>query len=374
MDLGLTDDQELLRSATARFIEDRCPLERVRALADEGEAVDAGYLRQAAELGWFAMLVPDDLGGGSVSGRGLVDAAIVATERGRYLQPGTFVPTNVLAWLLADSGSEDQRTKVLPPILEGRSVAAWALADGAGDWTPGSAAQVLRRGSGVSLSGRAGLVHDAQVADWLLVTARSEQGLTQLLVAADTPGVTVVPLEGLDITRRLAAVDFVDVELDPSAVVGAFGGAASTVDRQLQIAMVLSLAESIGTMDQDFAVAVEYAKVRTAFGRPIGSFQAIKHLLADTSLVLEASKAVVAAAADAVQDQSPEAAEIASMAKAFVGDSGNELAHNCFQTFGGIGYTWEHDQHLYLRRLAVDAALYGNPSWHREHLCQIHGL
>jgi alkylation response protein AidB-like acyl-CoA dehydrogenase len=184
----------------------------------------------------------------------------------------------------------------------------------------------------------------------------------------------VTPLDGLDITRRLCSVDFDTVEVEGSAVVGAPGGAAGTVERQRQIAVVLSLAESVGAMDQDFVVAVEYAKVRTAFGRPIGSFQGVKHMLADTSLVLETSKAMVTAAADAVQDASASADEVVSMAKAFVGDGGVELAHNCFQTFGGIGYTWEHDQHLYFRRLAVDAGLYGSPSWHREHLCQIHGL
>ncbi|HUZ10973.1 MAG TPA: acyl-CoA dehydrogenase family protein [Acidimicrobiales bacterium] len=374
MDLGLSEDQELLRETTARFIQARCPLQTVRELSETDTGADAQYARQAAELGWFAMLVPEQDGGGSVSGRGVVDAAIVAVERGRYLQPSAFVPGNVVAWALGAQGNEDQRAKVLPAIVGGETVVTWALADPSGSWEPGAGVRVEERGGGFSLNGTKGLVQDAHLADWLLVTAGSEGSLTQFLVPGDAPGMKVTILDGLDLTRRFCTVDFTDVQVPASSVVGEAGGAAPAIERQLQIALVLALAESVGAMDRDFEVALDYAKVRTAFGRPIGSFQAVKHLLADTSLLLETSKALVAAAADAVQDRTDDTAEVVSMAKAFVGDSGIELAHNCFQTFGGIGFTWEHDQHLYLRRLTADADLYGDPSWHRERLCRVHGF
>ena len=146
------------------------------------------------------------------------------------------------------------------------------------------------------------------------------------------------------------------------------------LDRQLAVACVLTVAESVGAMDRDFEMALQYAKDRIAFGRPIGSFQAIKHLLADTSLLLEMSKAAAVAAATNVGADDGYGLEAASIAKAFVGDSGIDLAQNCFQVFGGIGFTWEHDQHLYLRRLTTDAALFGDPVWHRERLCQLAGL
>ena len=374
MDLGLSEDQELLRDTAVRFIQDRLPLQSVRELAETDTGADAQYARQVAELGWFAMLVPEKDGGGSVSGRGLVDAAIVAVERGRYLQPSAFVPANVVAWALAAHGNEDQRTKVLPGIVGGETVVTWALADPSGRWEPDAGVRAEDRGDGYSLDGTKGLVQDAHLADWLLVTAGSGGALTQFLVPGDAPGLKVSPLDGLDLTRRFCTVEFADVRLPASSVVGAPRGAAPAVERQLQIALVLSLAESVGAMDRDFEVALDYAKVRTAFGRPIGSFQAVKHLLADTSLLLETSKALVAAAAEAVQDEADDAAEVVSMAKAYVGDSGIELAHNCFQTFGGIGYTWEHDQHLYLRRLTADADLYGDPPWHRDRLCRLHGF
>lgn len=374
MDLGLSEDQELLRDTTARFIQDRCPLPSVRALSETETGADAQYARQAAELGWFAMLVPEADGGGTVSGRGLVDAAIVAVERGRYLQPAAFVPGNVVGWALGAHGNDDQRAKVLPAIVGGETVVSWALADPSGSWEPDAGVRVGVRGDGYSLSGTKGLVQDAHLADWLLVTAGSDDAIMQFLVPADAAGVKVTLLDGLDLTRRFCTVEFADVAVPAAWLVGEPGAAVEAVERQLQIAVVLSLAESVGAMERDFEVALDYAKVRTAFGRPIGSFQAVKHLLADTSLLLETSKALVSAAVDAVQDETDDAAEVVSMAKAFVGDSGIELAHNCFQTFGGIGYTWEHDQHLYLRRLTADADLYGDPSWHREHLCRIHGL
>lgn len=374
MDLELSDDQEMMRDATARFIASACPLTRVRELAYVQADPGLEYRRQAAELGWFAMLVPEELGGGSVSGDGVADAAVIAEERGRGLQPGPFVPTNVVASALAADGNDEQKAEVLPSIAAGESTATWALASASGDWSPGVGVQVAARGDGYVVSGASGFVQDADIADWFLVTASADRGLTQFLVPAGTPGVGVRPLDGLDITRRFGEVRFDDVELPAAALLGEEGAASPSVERQLDVAVVLTLAEMVGAMDHDFQLALDYAKVRTAFGRPIGSFQAVKHLLADTSLALEMSKAMAVAAARAVGRAGDDATEVASMAKAFVSDSAVDLAQACFQVFGGIGYTWEHDQHLYLRRLTVDAALYGDAAWHRERVCRFYGL
>ncbi len=373
VDLALTDDQELLREATERFVQSACPLTRVRELGEAGADVGDAYLGPAAELGWFAMLVPEALGGGSVSGAGVLDAAVLAEERGRFLQPASFVAPNVVADALARAGSEAQQAEVLPAIVAGEARAAWVVADAAGDWgNPG--VRSVARGDELVLDGRASLVQDGDVADWLLVTTASDDGTTQLLVPTATDGVRVSPLQGLDLSRRFADVTFDRVTVPASAVVGDVATGDADVERQFDVAAVLTVAESVGAMHEIFGATVEYAKVRTAFGRPIGSFQAVKHLLADTALVLEQSKAIAVAAAQAVQHERPDASEVASMAKAFVGDGGIELAQNCWQAFGGIAYTWEHDLHLYLRRLTADAALYGEPSWHRERICRIHGL
>jgi alkylation response protein AidB-like acyl-CoA dehydrogenase len=373
VDIPLSTDQELLRATAERFIRENCPLGTVRQLADSESGIDREYVRQAGELGWFAMLVPEEFGGGSVSGDGLGDAAVVAAERGRVLQPAPFVPTNVVADALAHEGNDDQRSKLLPAIAAGESLAAWVVAGRDGSWEAGQAVRGEAGGQGFLLQGEASLVQDAPLVDFFLVTASSTEGVTQFLVPAGTPGLRIERLKSLDLTRRFYRVGLDGVEVPESALVGPVGGAAGQVDRQLQVALVLTMAEMVGAMDHDFQMTLDYAKVRTAFARPIGSFQAIKHLLADTSLLLEASKEAAAAAARAV-DQGASGPEVASMAKAFVGDSAIDLAQACWQVFGGISYTWEHDQHLYMRRLTTDAMLYGDPAWHRERICTLHGL
>ncbi|HZQ58455.1 MAG TPA: acyl-CoA dehydrogenase [Acidimicrobiales bacterium] len=375
MDLDLTSDQELLRETAARFIQSACPLTTVRELTAEHGAASADYRRQAAELGWFAMLVPEEFGGGSVSGDGVVDAAVVAEERGRGLQPGAFVPVNAVARGLVLDGTADQQAKVLPALAAGDATATWALADAQGEWWPGGGVVAEQRGAAYELTGAKTFVQDAGSSDWILVTAGGGgTGLSQFLVPTGTPGVRVRRLDGLDLTRSFSEVVFERAELPASALVGTFGGASRAVEEQLQVAVALTVAECTGALAYDFEVALDYAKARTAFGRPIGSFQAVKHLLADTSLLVETCKALSASAARAVGAGGDDAAEVVSMAKAFLGDSAIEIAQNCFQVFGGIGHTWEHDQHLYLRRVTTDAALYGEPSWHRERICQLHAL
>jgi alkylation response protein AidB-like acyl-CoA dehydrogenase len=372
--LDLTADQELLRSTAVRFMESAWPLAKLRQRAGTDAHLEPGYARQAGELGWFAMLVPDELGGGSVSGAGLLDAAVVAEERGRLLQPGPFVPMNVVAWALSAAGDDRQRREVLPALLSGESLATWAVADARGDWTPEGGVAAERTGGGFRLSGTKSLVQDAHIVDWILVAAATDAGPSQFLVPAETPGLSVTRLDGLDLSRDLCQVQFRDVELPEAAVVGDVGDSTDVIEHELDVAVSLTVAESVGAMDRDVEVVVEYAKARTAFGRPIGSFQAVKHLLADTALLVETSKSMAFAAARAVQEGREDAALVASMAKAFIGDSGIDVAQNCLQVLGGIGYTWEHDQHFYLRRLATDASLFGEPAWHRERVCRIFNL
>jgi alkylation response protein AidB-like acyl-CoA dehydrogenase len=375
VDLELSDDQELFRETTARFIEARCPLPVVRRLADEPSAHDPAVTRDAGELGWFALFVPEEFGGGSVSGSPLQDAVIIAEERGRFVQPGPFVATNVAAFAIARDGTRDQQEAYLPGMASAELTASWAISDRSGLPVPGAVRTTARDG-GYVLDGTAGLVAEGGAAAVFLVTAADTDGagVTQFLVPADTAGVTIVPLDGLDLTRRFVDVRFDGVALGADAVLGTAGGASESVEHQLDVAIALTLAESVGAMRRLVEITVDYAKARTAFGRPIGSFQALKHLLADASFWAEVSTAGAWAAAQAVAEGRPTASEIASIAKAYAGDAGTEVAQVCLQAHGGIGFTWEHDLHFYLRRLAADRVLYGDPAWHRERICRIHGL
>jgi alkylation response protein AidB-like acyl-CoA dehydrogenase len=373
VDLELSEDQELFRETTMRFIEARCPLPKVRELADTPVAHDPTVLADAGDLGWFALFVPEEFGGGSVSGSPLRDAVIVAEERGRFVQPGPFVATNVVAFAIAREGSREQQEQYLPGMATAEQSASWAISDRSG--IPAAGAVTARAtDDGYALSGTAGLVPEAAAAGVFLVSAADGDGVTQLLVPADTPGVTIVPLGGLDLTRRFADVRFDGVTLPSSAVLGAPGAATTSVDAQLDVAVALTLAESVGAMRRLMEITVDYAKARTAFGRPIGSFQALKHLLADASQAVELSTAGAWAAALAVADDRSTASEIVSIAKAYGGDAGVEVALACLQAHGGIGFTWEHDLHFYFRRLTADRVLYGDPDWHRERICRIHGL
>ena len=374
MDTELTEDQELLREMSARLIEDRCPIATVRALGDDERGVSTEYLKQTGELGWYALLVSEAHGGGQVSASGVSDAAVVAEERGRWVQPGPFVPTNLVALALSEFGSDAQRAALLPGLLAGEAVASWAVADADGCWEAGAGVRVTGSGPSVVLDGVKGMVQDAHIANTLLVTAQGAAGPVHLLVPRDAPGVVVEPLSSLDITRRFFRVRFGQVELPADAVVGTPADAARLYDRLLEVAAVLTVAESVGGIGELADLTVAYAKERFAFGRPIGSFQAIKHNLADTALRLEMCRAISTAATRAVASRETFAGEVASMAKSFVGGHAVEISHDCFQVIGGIAYTWEHDQHLYFRRLATDALLYGDPAWHRERICALHGL
>jgi alkylation response protein AidB-like acyl-CoA dehydrogenase len=374
MELDLSNDQELLRETTARFIQAECPLPTVRQLAQRETALPDGYLRAAAELGWFAMLVPEEHGGGNISGEGLRDLAIVAEERGRGLQPGPFVSMNVAAWALAAAGSDAQQRDLLPRLCSGELVATWVPGDPAAAWVPGDAITATAVASEFLLSGSASLVQDGERADWLLITAGGPEGTSQFMVEAATPGITIEALVGHDITQHLARVSLREVKIRATSLVGTSGGGAAAAEHQLQLACVLSTAETVGAMDALFDMTRLYAIDRTAFGRPIGSFQAVKHQLADMSLSLEAGKAITAAAVKAVQESREDAGEIASMAKSWVGDTGIDIAQGCAQVFAGIGYTWEHDSHLFLRRITMNGLLFGQSDWHRERICRIHGL
>lgn len=370
--LDLTAEQELLRTESLRFERQRCPLDRVRELADNRQ-FDRDYWRQAAELGWFAAMVPDSLGGGSVSGRGVLDAAIIGVERGRLLQPGPFVGTNVLAWALA-SDDTGRWTTLIESIVEGQQVATWACGCDRGVHQ-GEGEVELRIEDDVNrLYGCVTMVQDAETADWFLVTFQSVKGLRQVILSRESDGLTIEPLDGLDITRRFSTVTFAGVQLADLDFVGPDQPGTASFDRQSAVGTVLSLAENVGAMDEHFRLALEYARVRTAFGRPIGSFQSVKHALADTSLNLEISKALLSAAANAVQDDADDQHHVVAVAKSFVSEAVIGLSQMCFQVFAGIGFTWEHDQHLYYRRLAVDAQLYGSAERHRELLCAMNGL
>jgi alkylation response protein AidB-like acyl-CoA dehydrogenase len=369
VELEITSEQELFGETTRRFLEDRAPVSELRALRNDPVGFRQGYWTEGAQLGWTSLLVSESDGGGSISGRPLADLSIVAYEFGRHAAPGPLVPSSIVAGALSRGGTDDQRSGVLEGLLSGQVVGAWALAeprphDHLGDVT----VQAEIDGATVRLNGVKSPVEAGGQAQQLLVTARTGDGLTQVLVPTDTAGVSVTAMHGVDLTRRFATIRFDGVELPATAVVGVPGEAASDVDWQLRVATAIQLAEMVGAMDKAFEMTLEWLFDRYSFGRPLASYQELKHRFADMKLWLEASHAIADGAVRAVGDGAPNAWDLLSAGKAYIGHNGVELMHDCVQMHGGIGVTFEHDLHLYLRRVVLGSRQYGSVAEHRERL------
>jgi len=368
--LALSSDQELFSETTAKLLEELVPVGELRRLRDDPVGFDRDYWRRGAELGWSSLLVGEEHGGGSIGDFGLVDLALVAYEFGRHAAPGPLAVTNVVAATLSEAGHGGD--EVIGALLSGASVATWCLGEPPPDDRLGSIALGVRvEGDDVVLNGVKRPVESAAVADLLLVTGRTGPGLTQVLVPAGTAGVSVAPMDSVDMTRRFSVVTFDEVRLPGAAVIGSTGSADDQVARQLERAVAIACAESVGAMQAAFDMTVEWAFDRYSFGRPLASYQELKHRFADMKTWLEASHAISDAATGAVASGAPDAGELLSTAKAFIGDYGSELLQDCVQIHGGIGVTFEHDIHLYLRRHTLDRALFGTPADHRQRLTDI---
>jgi alkylation response protein AidB-like acyl-CoA dehydrogenase len=369
----LTADQEFLRDTTAKFLTNTVPVAELRRLRHHATGFDRDYWRQGAELGWTSLLVGEEQGGGSVSGSGLADLTLIAHEFGRHAAPGPLLPCNVVAAAIAADGRASVHGDVLAALLSGQSVASWCLAEPQpGGHRPESVRLDIRvDGDDLVLNGVKRPVESAAAADHLLVTGRTGEDLTQVLVPTDTTGVAVTPLQSVDLTRRFDVVRFDDVRVPAGAAVGPVGGAAPLVEHQVALALVIANAESVGAMQTAFDMTVEWSFDRYSFGRPLASYQELKHRFADMKAWLEAGHAVADAATRAVDTASPSAGELVSVAKAFIGDYGTELLQDCVQIHGGIGVTFEHDLHLFLRRGTANRALLGTPAEHRQQVAAI---
>lgn len=372
--LELTGGQEALRQTTARYLSDTAPASHLRKLREHPAGYEEDYWRQGAELGWTSLLVPESRGGGSVSGQGLIDATLLAHEFGRHAAPGPFATCNVAATAL---GTEDsaRHAGVLDDLLSGSTVVSWCFSEAhpEGDRPPGLDLDISVDGDTVVLDGLKRPVESAAQAGHLLVSGRTGDGLTQVLVPSDAPGLSLEPLQSVDLTRRFWAVRFEGVRVPTEAVVGEVGNAGPEVARQLHLALVLASAESVGAMERALEMTLEWSFDRYSFGRPLASYQELKHRFADMKTWLEAAQAATDVAAAALDARTDDAAELVMVAAAFVGEYGAELLQDCVQIHGGIGLTYEHDLHLLLRRVTLNRAVLGTPARHRQRIAELLG-
>ena len=375
MRFDASDEQQQLQVITRRFLESTVPLPTVRLLAEKAPAgFDRDWWRQAAGLGWVSLLVPEALGGSDAAGSGLADVAIVAEERGRLVSPGPLLPSCVAAWTLAEAQPNASARSVLDATVSGETICAWVLGERHSWLDAPPAVRAVTRGSGLELSGLARAVESGADADHLLVAVQMVDRVAHVLVPADSAGVYRERVGSLDLVRRHADLRFDGVVVADDAVVIAPDRGRSVLHQQTAIATVIQCAEMTGAAGRVLELTLEYAGARHSFGRPLASYQVLKHRFADMKLWLEASLAAVEGAVKAVARGDAGAAEAVSAAKLYVGRRSTDLVQDCIQIHGGMGVTWEHDLHLYLRRVTTGRQLMGSPADHALHLASLLGL
>ncbi len=361
-----SEDQELFEETTKRFLETECPLESLRELATLPEGYDASIWQRGAELGWTSLLVPEESGGGSVSDHGVVDLALVAYQFGLHAAPGPLLGSNVVAAAVGRWGSAPQRAGPLQELPNGYATGAWAMIG------TDAAIVATETDGGFELAGVASPVEGGSGAAYILVTARTGSALSQFLVPRDTEGMRVARLHSLDMTKRFARLELDRVRVPHSALIGEADLAGPAVGWLVDLAVSIQVAEMCGAMRWALETTLDWACNRYSFGRPLASYQEVKHRFADMKLWLEASHAIAAAAADAVDRDAPNRSELVSAAKFYAGRYGPELVQDCVQLHGGIGITFDHHLHLFLRRVATNTPLFGTPGDHATRLTDLY--
>ncbi len=379
MDFALSPEQEQLRDLARALLARECPTTRVRRTMETASGHDPALWKTFAEAGWLGVLVPETHGG---AGLGLLDAVVLASEMGRALALGPYLVSSIGAvTALREGGAAAQQAAWLPRLASGEAIAALAVAEapeGRFDGAGVEARAKRRSGGGYALDGTKIFAEGAQVADLLLAAFRTSAakktghdfaGVDLFAVPAPSRGLGVEPLVSVDETRRPCEVRFRNVAAEKLA--GRGKGSGRALGRALDACAIALSAESVGAAERALELAVEYVKVREQFGRPVGTFQAVQHMAAEAAARLEPARALVWHAAWAFDARPREAPMAASMAKSYCADAFRAVSRTAVEMHGGIGFTWEHDMHLYYKRALANAADFGNAGFHRERIARL---
>ncbi len=376
MDFGFSPEQEMLRATARKFLENECTSTFVRARMDEPAGVTNDFWAKLAEQGWLGLVFPEEYGG---SGLGFVDLTVLMEEMGRCVMPGPFFSTVLLGGLtILEAGSPAQRKEWLPKLAAGQAKATLALTEPNARWdAAGVTATAKEDKGGFALSGTKLFVPDAHLADVIVVVARTaegktpEDGVSLFLVPKGVKGLEVKLLPTMDQTRKLCEVTLKDAAVPAGALLGGKGAAWSALARVIQRATIALCGEMCGGAQRVLDMTTEYVKIRVAFGKPIGTYQGVKHKAADMLVDVENAKSLTYYAAWAADENSPETALATSMAKAYVSDAYRKVSAAGIQLHGGIGFTWEHDLHLYFKRAKASEFTFGDATHHRERVAQL---
>ena len=371
MNFAFSEEQEELRKTVRSFLDQKSPETEVRRLMETDEGYDPAVWKQMGEqLGLQGLIVPEEFGG---SGYSYVELGVVLEEMGRALLCAPYFSTVVLAGnTLLHSGDDAAKKDYLPGIASGETIATLAFTEPSGKWDEaGITMEAMKKGDGWVLNGTKSFVLDGATASLILVAARTGKGVSLFGVEGDASGLTRTALSTMDQTRKQAKLEFNGT---PARLIGTEGDGWKTLSTVLDLAAVALAAEQVGGAQKVLDMSVEYAKVRIQFGRPIGSFQAIKHKCADMLLEVESAKSAAYYGMWCASEMTDELPSVASLAKAYCSEAYFHSAAENIQIHGGIGFTWEHPAHLYFKRAKSSELLFGDPTYHRELLAQRIGI
>jgi alkylation response protein AidB-like acyl-CoA dehydrogenase len=370
MNFAFTEEQEQLRQFVRSFLQDKSSESAVREQMETERGYDAAVWKQMADqLGLQSLIVPEEYGG---QGFSFVELGVVLEEMGRALLCAPYFSGVLATTALVHAGDETAKKAHLPGIASGETIATLAFTEESGKWDEsGITMEASASGDGHTLSGVKSFVIDGHTADLIVVAARTGAGVSLFTVAGDASGLTREALSTMDQTRKQAKLTF---DNTPATLIGTEGEGWTVLSTVLDLAAVALAAEQVGGAQYVLEMAVQYAKDRVQFGRPIGSFQAIKHKCADMLLEVESAKSAAYYGLWCAAELNDELPSVASLAKAYCSEAYFHAAAENIQIHGGIGFTWEHPAHLYFKRAKSSELLFGDPAYHRELLAQRIGL
>jgi alkylation response protein AidB-like acyl-CoA dehydrogenase len=360
MNFEFSDDQRAIKRTAREFLEARYPLATVRRLAEDERGFTDEQWAELVELGWAGVIVPEESGG---LGLGAVELIVIAEEMGYALAPSPWFSSTCAALMLDAAGTDAQRERWLGPLAEGEARGTLAVWDDNSGWAPDHSE--VEPGADGTLSCVKIAVPDAASADFVIVAGADGR---HYLADVSDPGITLVAEEAIDPTRKLFRVKLSGVSVEPLAV------APEAVARAYATIVTILAAENVGVAQRAMEMAVAYAKDRTQFDRPIGSYQAVSHRCAQMLLEVEGSRSLCYWAAWALENEPDTAPRAASAAKAYAGDAGFRVPASALQVHGGIGFTYEHDLHFFLKRGHANAHAFGDSRWHRDRVADLAGV
>jgi alkylation response protein AidB-like acyl-CoA dehydrogenase len=372
MDLGLDEQQEMLRNFARDFLEKECPEKLVRDMEEDEKGYSPELWQKMAQQGWMGLIIPEEYGG---TGMNICELVVLLEEFGRALVPGPFIPTVVLGGVpVMEAGTDQQKKQYLPKIASGELMMTMALTEPSAKWTAdGVTLEAKKDGNDYVLNGTKLFVQDAHVTDTMVVVARTggsgEDGITLFLVDSRSPGIKFEVLKTIAADKQ-AEVVFENVKVPAANILGAEGKGWPIVEKTKKVATVAACAYLVGLSQMDFDVTLNYAKERVQFGRPIGSFQAIQHKLADAVIDVDGSRFITYTAAWSLQEGENDADTMISMAKAWTSDASRRVVAHGQQIHGGIGFTKEYKIQLYFRRQKWMELMWGDADYHRELVAQ----